>query len=319
MAIDNTKFDMIMRGYEETRRRNRELLEQRKREIGERIPEYFSLQSQIADLSVEYTDRIFRGESLDRSWLHDRLNEVEEQMSALLTKAGYPADYLAPIYSCQDCKDTGYLDEGRTRCHCLESKIMEVNYSSSNLRSLLEKAGFEHLSEDYYSGNDLALFRRAEEISKNACLNFGYQNLLFYGTVGTGKSFLSICIAKEYLKAGKSVLYFSSAELFDRIGEVAFSNQQKDAYHELKKDLIHADLLVIDDLGTELTNAFTASELFSIINERFLHSKSTIISTNLSLEDLRDRYSDRIFSRVAAGFTLLKLTGPDIRLATRSK
>lgn len=147
-------------------------------------------------------------------------------------------------------------------------------------------------------------------------MNFksSYQNLFFYGTVGTGKTFLSNCIAKECLDTGCSVLYFSAASLFELLSRNTFNYKAREDMDALCADLYGCDLLVIDDLGTETATALTLSHFFTCINERLLRQKSIIISTNLSLEDCRNRYQDRIFSRIASNFEFCKLTGPDIRM-----
>ena len=159
-------------------------------------------------------------------------------------------------------------------------------------------------------------FETAAKASKKFVedFKFDYQNLFFYGTVGTGKSFLSGCIAKELLDSGHSVIYFSAAGLFDLLAKATFETGNKDRLIRLQQDLSQCELLIIDDLGTEMTNSFVASSLFSILNERHLASRATIISTNLSLEELRDRYSDRTFSRISSNFKLYKLSGTDIRM-----
>ena len=143
-----------------------------------------------------------------------------------------------------------------------------------------------------------------------------YHNLFFYGTVGTGKSFLSGCIAKELLETGNSVIYFSASGMFELLAMYSF-DAVKESLYGLYDDLYDCDLLIIDDLGTEITNNFVTSQLFSCLNQRHLRQKATLISTNISLEELRDRYSDRIFSRITSSFTLCKLTGPDIRILKR--
>ena len=144
--------------------------------------------------------------------------------------------------------------------------------------------------------------------------SFAYQNLCFYGTVGTGKSFLSGCIAKALMKDGYSVIYFSASGLIDLFSRYAFDYKSREESEEAYQDIYNCDLLIIDDLGTELTNSFSVSRLFTCLNERALRKKSIIISTNLSLEELRDRYSDRIFSRLTGNFKFCRMTGPDIRM-----
>ncbi len=116
------------------------------------------------------------------------------------------------------------------------------------------------------------------------------------------------------MQRGISVIYFSASGLFDTLARYAFDIKSKEALHDLCEDLYSCGLLIIDDLGTEITNSFVTSQLFTCLNERHLRGRSVLISTNLSLEELRDRYSDRIFSRITSHFTLCKLTGPDVRL-----
>jgi DNA replication protein DnaC len=137
-------------------------------------------------------------------------------------------------------------------------------------------------------------------------------NLYIYGNTGVGKTFLSHCISKEAIDRGLSVLYFSSGEFFDILAGQTFDRKNRG---NVVKDLISScDLLVIDDLGTELTNSFSASSLFRVINDRIVNHKSTIISNNLSLRELSEKYSERILSRITSEYIVLKLTGEDIRI-----
>jgi DNA replication protein DnaC len=171
------------------------------------------------------------------------------------------------------------------------------------------------MTDKYYQGEDLQKFIGARKTAEDFVNNFGtdYQNLFIYGTVGTGKTFMSICIADELLRKGRSVIYFSSPRLFEMLGEYAFDYNAKQELHAIYEDLYECELLVLDDLATERVTVFVLSELLTILNERDNRKKSTIITTNLSLEELQKTYSDRIFSRVTSNFKLLKLSGPDIR------
>lgn len=266
------------------------------------------------------------GEEEALQLLHEKLKDLGVQKGELLKKAGFPEDFLSPVYDCPDCQDTGYLPmkEGESgdeysspkKCHCFRRQEITMLYEQSNIQSMIEKENFSTLSFDYYQGEDLKRFQEAVRISLDFVQNFkqDYQNLFFYGTVGTGKSFLSGCIARELLQQGLSVIYFSASGLFDTLARYSFDVKAKETLYNFCKDLYNSDLVIIDDLGTEITNSFVTSQLFACLNERVLGKKSTIISTNLSLEELKERYSDRIFSRITSNFTLCKLTGPDIRL-----
>ena len=313
MALNNTQYNFIIKGYERTRDRNRFLLEERRKEIYDKLPEYQQLDESVGQLSVAKARQMLDGDADALAELHRSLEEIAARKRALLTAAGYSADYLDPVYDCPDCRDTGYIEEEnglRKKCHCFHQQELVILYEQSHIQDMIATENFSTLSYEYYQGDDLKRFQKCVEICRNFVQNFKQD----YGTVGTGKSFLSGCIARELLRQGHSVIYFSSSALFDILARYSFDNKSKDALSGFYEDLYHCDLLIIDDLGTELTNMFVASQLFSCLNERHLRRKSTIISTNLSLEELRDRYSDRVFSRITSHYDLCKLTGPDIRM-----
>ena len=237
----------------------------------------------------------------------------------LLTENGFPPDYLEMTWDCPDCRDTGYI--GREKCRCLRRRETAILYDQSHLEKLAEGAVFASLSEKYYTGEDLEHFRQARRTCERFVEEFDqvHRNLYLYGTVGTGKTMLSVCAARALIERGRSVLYFSAASLFDRLADCTFGSGSRDALREFTGDLYSCDLLIIDDLGTEFTNAFVASQLFSCISERELNRHSTIISTNLSLKEMQARYSDRVFSRITSTYEICKLTGKDIRLQQRRR
>ncbi len=313
MALTNAQYDSIMHEYEDRRALHRQEMEDRLLSIYDSVPGYRELDEETASASVAFGKRILAGEKLDRSILRNQLKEIARQKQLLLIESGYSADYLDMGYTCQDCRDTGYI--GNEKCHCFKQKIIESLYDKSNLRMLTKSANFRKMSDKYYEGEDLVRFQKARALAEDFINNFDtdYQNLFIYGTVGTGKSFLSICIADELLRKGHSVLYFSSLELFKLLSRNTFDNNGKQDRKAIYDDLFGCELLIIDDLGTELTTSFVASELFSCINERDMRKRSTIITTNLSLEQLQHTYSDRIFSRVTSNYRILKLSGQDIR------
>lgn len=319
MALSNSQYETIIRRYEKTRDDNRYLLEGRRREVYGRIPGYQEMEEAVSTLSVQAARQMLDGDDGALSALRAQLAQLKEKRRRLLVSAGFSADYLEPVYTCPDCQDTGYVaaDGGiKEKCHCFRRQELAVLYAQSNIQNMVERENFSTLSYEYYQGEDLQRFTAAVALSQKFVQNFkqDYHNLFFYGTVGTGKSFLSGCIAGELLKAGCSVIYFSALNLFDRLAQYSFDAKARDALQGFYEDLYGCELLIIDDLGTEVTNSFVTSQLFSCLGERALRRKSIIISTNLSLEELRDRYSDRIFSRITTGFDLCKLTGPDIRI-----
>lgn len=245
--------------------------------------------------------------------------QIALRKKQLLVENGFPPDYLEMTWDCPDCRDTGYI--GGQKCRCLRRRETAILYDQSHMDTLAEGADFSLLSEKYYSGEDLDHFRSARTICMRFVEEFGsvYRNIYLYGTVGTGKTMLSVCAARALIEKGRSVLYFSAASLFERLADCAFGTGTRDSLREFTSDLYGCDLLIIDDLGTEFTNAFVASQLFSCISERDLNRHPTIISTNLSLRELQTRYSDRVFSRITSSYQICKLTGKDIRLQKRRR
>lgn len=319
MALTNSQYESIIRDYEKVRDVNRYTSEARKEQVYQTLPEYWDLEESISSLSVSAAKAVLEGDDNARNKLHESLAKIRQHQKELLISAGFPADYLEPIYHCPQCRDTGYIlgpDNRKQKCSCFRQKEISLLYSQSHIREMIEKENFSTLSSAYYQGDDLQRFETAVKLSKEFIKNFkqDYRNILFYGTVGTGKSFLSGCIAKELIDNGNSVIYFSASGLFEMLARYSFDYKEKNVLQDFYEDIYSCDLLIIDDLGTEITNSFVASQLFSCLNERNLRQKSTIISTNLSLEELRDRYSDRIFSRITSSFDLCKLTGADIRI-----
>ncbi len=227
-------------------------------------------------------------------------------------------------YQCLDCKDTGYV--GKDKCHCFKQSIVNVLYSQSNIKNAIKKENFSNFSFDFFSNDyvdeSIGLTPRQNmekvvQTSKAFISNFDkcFQNLLIYGNTGVGKTFLTNCIAKELLDCSYTVVYLTAFQLFDILEKNKFRNDEES--EEIQNQfnyILDCDLLIIDDLGTELTNAFINTQLYLCINERYLREKSTIISTNLSLDNINIKYSERIFSRIISNYTLLKIVGEDIRL-----
>lgn len=314
MPLTNTQYDRIFRQYEEKQRQNRLETRRRRDYVYEQLPQYRELEDETATLSVAQGKKLLSGDEAALEELRKSLAALKEQKKKLLQDAGLPADYLEPVYTCPDCRDTGYIE--RKKCHCLRQAEISLLYEQSGIEDMLKRNHFGLLSYEYYTGEALALFRHAVETCQSFIKNFNsdYRNLFFYGTVGTGKSFLSGCVAKELMDKGHSVIYFGAAGLFDLLSSVSFDAKSREERQNTYSDLYQCDLLIIDDLGTELTNQFTASQLFSLLNERHLGKKSTLISTNFTLAQLRDRYSDRIFSRITSNFEVCRLAGEDIRM-----
>lgn len=314
MALSNTQYNTIIRQYEERQLNSRTILQERKDYVYANVEGFRELEDSISSVSVAQGKKLLEGDDNALHELKDILKDLSSMKKQLLLSAGLPEDYLEPVFVCPDCKDTGYI--GTSKCHCFKQAEISMLYEQSGIRELLDENNFSTLSFEYYEGEDLQRFKNTVITCKNFINNFNsdYHNLFFYGTVGTGKSFLSGCVAKELIERGHSVIYFSAAGLFDVLSKIKFDYRSTEDLHNSYEDLFQCDLLIIDDLGTEYTNNFVNSQLFALINDRHLRQKAVIISTNLSLADFRDRYSDRVFSRITSNYEICKITGPDIRM-----
>ncbi len=321
MAINNAQYDAIFRSFEQKQLHNRDLLDKRRKTVYNLIPEMEKIHNSISLLSVNQARKLLNGDENALTELKKEIQKLSDRKTQLLLSAGFPTDYLEPIYECTDCKDTGYI--GNKKCHCLQKAIIELLYSQSNLKNTLTRENFDAFSFAYYSDNhidpvtgrsSLTNIRNAYFTARDFVETFAdeFRNLFLYGDTGVGKTFLSNCIARELIDKAFSVIYLTSYELFDTIAKSKF--EKDTAAEAMCEHIFDCDLLIIDDLGTELANSFTVSHFFLCLNERLLRRKSTIISTNLSLESLVDIYSERSFSRITSNYTMLKLTGDDIRI-----
>lgn len=296
-------------------------LDDRRTEAYTSIPRLSEIDSEVASLSASKVRALLSGTTESTLDLKEEIAALSKERTALLSANGYPKNYLEIQYRCPVCQDSGYVNG--QKCKCFKKLEIELLYNQSNLNHILEKENFEHFSFEWYSDtiknaatglSERQTAQLAYDTAQNFVRKFDdcYQNLFLYGNTGVGKTFLSNCIAGELLKSAHCVLYFSAFDLFDELAQTAFSH--KDTSVENENPIFDCDLLIIDDLGTELNNSFVSSQLFLCINERILRQKSTIISTNLTLEEFSHAYSERTFSRITSNYQMLKLIGKDIRI-----
>lgn len=312
MPLTNKQYDAIMREYDRRQYQNYRQLCSRQDEIYEKLPRIREIEESISSCSIRQAEKMFDAEPNALADLQEQLAAFRREKEFLLIEAGYPPDYLDMHYTCNDCRDTGYI--GRRKCHCFQREEIRLLYSSSRLENVLAEENFQTLSYDIYDEEQKASMPAIIRLSQDFVRNFDqdFRNLLFYGPVGTGKTFLSNCIAKELLDSGHSVIYFTAFQFFEHFSAAAMS--EAGDFSNRHEALLESDLLILDDIGTEMANTFTVSKLFQVLNERALRRRSTIISTNLSPKDFRDIYSERVFSRITSSYTLVKFTGSDIRI-----
>ena len=329
MTQQSITIQDILKGYEQKRLTNRRILQERREAIYAQIPRIEEIETSSKLSYLALAKQRILGESYDQLKTQTTNRQLTAEKEALLEAHGYPRDYLEPIFQCSICKDTGYINYAK--CSCFVEQLKNSLYLQSNLNNILSKENFDTFSMEYYSKdikegmtyspyeNMSNIVQRTQSfIESFETTNTERGNILIYGETGLGKTFLTNCIAKELLDKKHSVLYLSANELFeDVLGN--FLMQQKTELEDLFKYVYNCELLVIDDLGTELTNNFVLSQLFEIINKRELAGLSTLISTNLSMVQLRDRYSERIMSRIIANYTVFNIYGDNIRYQKRRK
>ncbi len=323
MSLKNYQYNAIMRLYDERQAASRAILQVRQKEIEQNLPAYAALQAQIVENSMNFARTSLFSDDATKgaATLRKQNEELSRKKEALLIANGYPADYLSPIYTCNDCQDTGMI--GEERCHCFKQAVVDLLYAQSNIANIIKEENFDTFSFDYYNStvvdpktkltprqNIERIFDTCQSFVRNFDKEFN--NLLFYGNSGLGKTFLSHCIAKELLGTAHTVLYLTAYELFDILGKAMYDEDE--GFPASAEHILDCDLLIIDDLGTELATAFTMSRLSLCINERFLNRRSTIISTNFGVQELAERYGERNFSRIFSSYTLLRFFGEDIRL-----
>lgn len=321
MPLTNSQYNALMRRYEEKQVKNRDRMNLHLQKAYECIPELKSIDDSISYYSVAQAKKLLNGDDNALSDLKEQLHKLSIRRSTLLREGGFPEDYLEPSYECPDCHDTGYI--GNHKCHCLLKAVIDLFYTQSNLKGVLEKENFDNFTFDYYSNNYIdklsgqssrALAQRAYQECMNFIHDFDtmHTNLLLFGTTGIRKTFLTHCIAKEVMQSVHSVLYLTATEFFDALLARALSRTEENLY--LYEQIQTCDLLIIDDLGTERNTEFVISQLFVCLNNRILNKKSTIISTNLTLEEIKENYTERTFSRLSNHYKILRLAGDDIRI-----
>lgn len=325
MNVKESNYKALIKTYDEKRNKAHRELIQRKQEIYQKLPEIEYIDKELNRSGISLVRRISSEPNVLEKY-YKRTNELKKKKEDLLRKYGYPANYLESKFECDKCQDVGYLEDG-TRCTCFQQGLIDLAYEQSNIKSILKIENFGSFSSSYYSDSQDQSYNRSprqnidkiKQVVWELLDNFETEpmHLFMYGQTGLGKTFMCNCIAKVLLDNGCIVLYFTSPQLFKKIDESRFQNKKYNQDISLSEvdlnALYEVDLLIIDDLGSEFMTEAHQSDLFNIINTRYLNQKSTIISTNCTLTQLSHIYSDRITSRLIGLYTRLHFIGDDIR------
>ncbi|NLH02175.1 MAG: ATP-binding protein [Clostridiales bacterium] len=331
MAYDGKILARARDILEQIKLNNETELNRRRAEIYELIPEIKKIETEITTIMTGVAvDALKKG--LDAgSAVENARSQCDillEKRTELLKSAGYPADYIDEIFSCSKCRDKGYI-LGKP-CTCLDNlyKAEAVRELSSMLN--IEGQSFENFDLSYYEKTPASGGTSPYQIMSTVlslCRDYAYDfgknsvNLLFRGGTGLGKTFLSVCIARVVSEKGYSVVYDTAVSVMEAFEAHKFDRGGADSDNISVKvrRYLDCDLLILDDLGTEMTTNFTLSALYTLINNRLLSGGKTIITTNLSEDDIRKRYSPQIVSRLEGEYILLNFSGSDIRRLKRER
>jgi len=321
----------IKRDYDKIKSKNKAIRRMRQEEVYARIPRILEIKKDIANSGKSLTRRLISGEKIseeDTLALEEKAKKLLQEKLFLLTEHNYPTNYLEEVYDCPICKDTGEVGIRKNWCKCYMKKMTAQLMIKSNMAGALEKENFDTFDLGVFSGqrdeeHDVS---PREYMKSRFTKAHGYvggfdrnrENLLFVGPTGTGKTFLTHCIAEDLIRRGFIVVYFTAIGVLNQIKEASF-HKSYDARQMVS--LMHsADLLIIDDMGTELTSDYSVSELFGIINDRLIQpNKATLISTNLTPDEIQDRYSERLSSRILGKAEIWEFFGEDLRIAMKLK
>ena len=264
------------------------------------------LKRTIAQLAIDATVAAIKGHKGEIEKFSKMSEKMQEELNALIGKAG-----LVRVYSCPDCHDTGFI--GGKYCACVHRAAKEKTRSRLSEFAPFDECTFDTFSLEYYDGKNREIM---EKKTLKAVLDFcdafpKGENLLFLGKTGLGKTHLSIAVADCIINKGYNVFYISAGHAVTKLENEKFGKNDQDS--GFSETLTDCDLLVLDDLGTEFSSTFSRAAIYEIINERILQNKSTIISTNLSIGEIEERYSERLSSRFIGNYKALPFLGEDIR------
>lgn len=332
MAHDGKILALARQAIADIKRKNEDELERRRTEVYAKAPAVKALEAELTRLMTGVAVTALKAGANAGAAVEGARCEVEaliERRAELLRANGYPETYIDEIFTCSDCRDTGYI-LGKP-CRCLETLYKTM--AARELSSMLDLRGqsFDCFELGYYSNlpdpeNGVSprhIMSNVLELCRDYAKNFGKtsMNLLFRGATGLGKTFLSASIARVVSEKGYSVVYDTAVSVMDVFETQKFDRggEKAEQINSRVRRYLACDLLILDDLGTEMSTGFTASALYTIINTRLINGSKTIISTNLSAEEIRKRYTPQIVSRIEGEYICLNFAGRDIRAIKRER
>ena len=333
MAQDPKIMAAAWRRFSADRETRRAALERLTDEVYRRLPRVESIDRELRRTLGEIMVAAFEADEDPGPALREMEKQnlaLQRERAELLVGGGYAYDCIDDAPVCRLCQDSGYLRDG-TACRCLMSYY--AREQNRRLSKLLDLGGqsFDTFSFDWYDGEVWSEFGASPlsnmELIYDICRDFARQfqeqaqSLLLTGPPGLGKTFLSACVAREVSEQGFSVVYDTAAHVFQQFesGKFGRENPYEDAPEEDIERCLRCDLLIMDDLGTEMVTPFVRSALYRIVNERLLGRKKTVLSTNLTVPELGRQYGAAVQSRLEGEYQVLQFFGRDIRLLKRDQ
>lgn len=327
MGYPSAYYEQAEQIMEQRRYENRREESRREKEVSDKIPEAGRLITGLAG-TIDKLAKIILAHDDNAAQQIEKLKDEnladQDRLSALLKENGYPTDYLDKIYTCEKCRDSGVLED--RRCECFHTVLRQIAAKELSKSIPIGLASFESFDIKYYSDvKSPALgglsprdimeqnFRYCEKYAAN--FHIPCESIFMSGGTGLGKTHLSLAIAKSVIDKEYSVVYGSAPDLLGKI-ESAHFDRNDDENSEAMLTVKECDLLVLDDLGAEFPSQFYSACIYSIINTRLNYGRPTIVNSNLTYEELKSRYTDRIASRLIS-MKNLKFAGSDIRIAKR--
>ncbi len=316
-------YTLANRELEEIRQKNKEQEAVRHSEVMLKNPKLAEVEGELMKQGTRLLKCVLnRNEDFED--IKKSIQDLQRKKSDLIADCGFPEDYLDDIYSCPQCRDTGFVNGHR--CECLKNLIVKNIGANSNLTEYMRSQSFENFDLSLFVGqsDDGGRTLKLMQIVCDKAMQFAESfdetgdNFLIMGNAGTGKTYITSCIGNRALERGKTVYYQTAYKLSEILENNKFNKGEDDAA-DIVRYIYDVDLLIIDDLGTEFTTQFTLAAFFDIINSRIIAGKSTVISTNLNFEEISNTYSQRIASRFMESYQLIQTVGNDLRVIIKER
>lgn len=313
MSYNREDYARIKAEFSGKYRKAQQDAEERRLELYAAVPEVRQIDGLLARTGLDIMEAIRPGSDPTArvAEIRQRNEQLYAHRAELLVAAGYPADYSDVKYECEQCGDTGFVDT--KMCGCMRRALAVAGYESSGIGHLIHTQSFDNFSMDYYGAGAETVSRYLQELRQFAT-SFDrdtYSNFLMIGGTGLGKTHLSTAVAKEVIDRGFDVMYVTAVSMFHDFEAKQF-DKGVGMRHPIDR-YMEAELLIVDDLGTEVTTQFTVSWLYELVNTRLNRHLCTFINTNLSAKDMENRYSERTWSRILGEYNVCLFKGTDIR------